>query len=103
MRSAHQAGSDARTSRQIPAATPATELRRAAGEACIDVHTDPDHHRSVFTLADASLTMVAAAARTLTLAAFETLDLRAHDGVHPRFGIVDVVVEGVLVAHTLID
>ena len=66
-------------------------LRRAAGDACVDVHTDPDHHRSVFTLADASLTIVAAAARTLTMAAFDALDLRAHTGVHPRFGIVDVV------------
>jgi glutamate formiminotransferase len=56
----------------------------------LDVHSDEDHHRSVFTLAgeDELLVdaLVSGAARTL-----ELVDLRAHDGVHPRVGAVDVV------------
>jgi glutamate formiminotransferase / 5-formyltetrahydrofolate cyclo-ligase len=56
----------------------------------LDVHSDWDHHRSVFTLVadDDALVdaLVAGAAR-----AVELIDLRAHDGVHPRVGAVDVV------------
>jgi glutamate formiminotransferase / 5-formyltetrahydrofolate cyclo-ligase len=56
----------------------------------LDVHTDPDHHRSVFTLVgvDASLveSLVAGIAR-----ARDRIDLRRHDGVHPRIGSADVV------------
>lgn len=56
----------------------------------LDVHSDPDHHRSVFTLAgeEGALeqALVAGTARAL-----ELVDLRAHDGVHPRVGAVDVV------------
>jgi glutamate formiminotransferase len=56
----------------------------------LDVHADPDHHRSVFTLAaprDALIdALVAGAAR-----AAELVDLRQHEGVHPRVGVVDVV------------
>ena len=56
----------------------------------LDVHTDADHHRSVFTLAGEAEQLVeallAGIARVL-----ELVDLRAHDGVHPRVGAVDVV------------
>ena len=56
----------------------------------LDVHADPDHHRSVFTLAgrrDALVdALVAGAARAVGL-----IDLRRHEGVHPRIGVVDVV------------
>ncbi len=56
----------------------------------LDVHTDADHHRSVFTLAaepDPLVeSLVAGIARAL-----ELVDLRVHDGVHPRVGAVDVV------------
>jgi glutamate formiminotransferase len=56
----------------------------------LDVHSDPDHHRSVFTLvasADALIeSLVAGVAR-----ACELIDLRRHEGVHPRVGAVDVV------------
>jgi glutamate formiminotransferase len=54
------------------------------------VHSDPDHHRSVFVLAgdpdplEASLVVGVARAR-------ELIDLRLHDGVHPRVGAADVV------------
>ena len=60
------------------------------GVELLDVHSDPDHHRSVFTLVgeegaliDALLAGVAAAA--------ERIDLREHAGVHPRVGAADVV------------
>lgn len=62
----------------------------APGAHVLDVHSDSDHHRSVFTLAadDAPLTeaLVAGIAR-----AAELIDLRAHDGIHPRVGATDVV------------
>ncbi len=63
-------------------------LTDAAGRALLDVHTDAVHHRSVFTLAGQH---VEHAARSLAAAAVETIDLRAHAGVHPRLGAVDVV------------
>ena len=56
----------------------------------LDVHTDADHHRSVFTLVgdDPGLVdgLVMGVAR-----ARELIDLRRHDGVHPRVGATDVV------------
>lgn len=57
----------------------------AAGPALLDVHTDPDHHRSVLTLVGED------AARAVAAAAVLTLDLRHHAGVHPRIGVLDVV------------
>lgn len=60
-------------------------LDAAAGSALLDRHTDPDHHRSVFTLAGVE------AVRSLAREAVARLDLRSHDGVHPRIGVVDVV------------
>jgi glutamate formiminotransferase len=68
------------------------EIGRAfAGHArLLDVHSDPDHHRSVYTLAaDGDLlvdALVDGVARAVAL-----IDLRSHDGVHPRVGAVDVV------------
>ena len=54
----------------------------------LDVHHDPHHNRSVLTLAGAA---VEQAARALAQAAVGTLDLRTHEGVHPRIGVLDVV------------
>jgi glutamate formiminotransferase len=62
----------------------------AAGPALIDVHTDPDHHRSVFTLAG-SAPEVTGAARALAGVAVGRIDVSTHAGVHPRLGAVDVV------------
>jgi glutamate formiminotransferase len=56
----------------------------------LDVHSDPDHHRSVFTLAgepDALVESLLAGIAT----AVDRIDLREHVGVHPRVGIADVV------------
>ena len=60
----------------------------AAGDALLDVHSDPDHNRSVLTLAGPG---VEAAARSVASVAVEWIDVRSHAGVHPRFGAVDVV------------
>ena len=68
-----------------------TAIGAAAGTALLDVHLDPDHHRSVFTIATAEAGGTEAAARRLVTVALEDLDLREHRGVHPRLGVVDVV------------
>ena len=60
-------------------------LATAAGHDLLDVHTDADHHRSVLTLVGE------AAPRAVAALAVERIDLRAHHGVHPRLGAVDVV------------
>jgi glutamate formiminotransferase len=54
------------------------------------VHIDPDHHRSVFTFLGAP-EPVQAAALSLARAVFETVDMRAHHGIHPRLGALDVL------------
>lgn len=60
-------------------------LGRAAGDALLDTHVDPHHHRSVLTLVGED------APRAVARTAVEHLDIRDHAGVHPRIGVVDVV------------
>jgi glutamate formiminotransferase len=67
-----------------------SELAAAAGSALLDLHRDPDHHRSVLTLAGPA-DQVREAARSLATATVARLDLRDHDGAHPRLGVLDVV------------
>lgn len=66
------------------------ELARRAGNSFRDLHSDPVHHRSVFTLVAGALEL-SRDVRALIDAAYEHFDLRSHEGVHPRFGVVDVV------------
>jgi glutamate formiminotransferase len=61
----------------------------AAGAAVLDVHSDPDHHRSVLTLA-ALPDRLADVAVALAAACLELPDVSRHVGVHPRFGLLDV-------------
>ncbi len=56
----------------------------------LDVHVDPDHHRSVFTLAGRDEDLVAALVSGIACAR-ERIDLRRHEGAHPRVGAADVV------------
>jgi glutamate formiminotransferase len=56
----------------------------------LDVHSDPDHHRSVFTLVAEEDELVESLLTGIALAV-ELVDLRPHEGVHPRVGVVDVV------------
>lgn len=60
-------------------------LIEEAGRDLLDVHVDPDHHRSVLTLVGQE------APRRVAAVAVERIDLRRHNGVHPRMGAVDVV------------
>jgi glutamate formiminotransferase len=62
----------------------------AAGPVLLDVHSDPDHHRSVLTLGG-ELEAVEAAARRVAVETVASVDLATHTGVHPRFGALDVV------------
>jgi glutamate formiminotransferase / 5-formyltetrahydrofolate cyclo-ligase len=55
----------------------------------LGVHSDPDHHRSVFTLA-AEPGALAPAVLHGAREALARVDLRVHDGVHPRVGALDV-------------
>src|SRR4051794_16992427 len=66
-------------------------LAAACGSSLLDRHGGADHHRSVFTLAGPGAGDAARAVRALALAAGDGLDLTAHQGVHPRFGTLDVV------------
>ena len=56
----------------------------------LDVHTDGDHHRSVFTLVGAEDGLVESLLAGIRLAV-EFIDLREHVGAHPRIGVADVV------------
>jgi glutamate formiminotransferase len=67
------------------------ELASACSGSLLDLHTDPDHHRSVFTLAGPGEDDAASAVRDLAVAVAARVELSAHDGVHPRFGALDVV------------
>jgi glutamate formiminotransferase len=56
----------------------------------LDVHTDGDHHRSVFTLVGSGEELVETLVGGIRCAA-ELIDLRRHEGAHPRIGAADVV------------
>jgi glutamate formiminotransferase/glutamate formiminotransferase/formiminotetrahydrofolate cyclodeaminase len=56
----------------------------------LDVHSDPDHNRSVFTLVAEEEDLVAALVSAVACAR-ERIDLRRHEGAHPRIGAADVV------------
>jgi glutamate formiminotransferase len=65
-------------------------LSGASGASLRDRHADDVHHRSVFTLINEPVQLITDV-RSLIVKAYELLDLRRHEGVHPRFGVVDVV------------
>jgi glutamate formiminotransferase len=67
-----------------------SELDAAAAPVLLDRHSDPHHHRSVFTLAG-SPDDVTTAARELATVTAARLDLSGHLGAHPRLGVLDVV------------
>ena len=56
----------------------------------LDVHSDPDHNRSVFTLVGDEDALGAALIAGVACAR-ERIDLRTHEGAHPRIGAADVV------------
>lgn len=65
------------------------EIGAAFDARLLDVHRDPDHNRSVFTLAGAPgglAAAVLAGAREV----IRRVDIGSHQGVHPRIGALDV-------------
>ncbi|HWE33753.1 MAG TPA: hypothetical protein VG410_09720 [Solirubrobacteraceae bacterium] len=78
--------SEGRSAATIEAARAATENGPAR---LLDIHSDADHHRTVFTLAGEP-GQLAAAVVDLARVAIARIDLRNHDGVHPRVGALDV-------------
>ena len=87
----------------------AAAIESVPGVAVLDLHLDPDHHRSVITFVGKKETVGEAAVRAVGQAA-ERIDMNRHAGEHPRIGAADVVpfvpVEGVTledcagIAHT---
>jgi len=65
------------------------EVGRALDARLLDVHADPDHHRSVFTIAgrpgELAPAMLAGARE-----AIRWIDVTAQQGAHPRVGAIDV-------------
>jgi glutamate formiminotransferase len=60
------------------------------GARLLDVHADPDHNRSVFTLVGDDASVVDALVAGVACAR-DRIDLRRHEGAHPRIGAADVV------------
>jgi glutamate formiminotransferase len=67
------------------------ELADSCGRSLLDVHTDADHHRSVFTLAGPESDDAIGATRELAGAVAARLTIEGHEGVHPFLGALDVV------------
>jgi glutamate formiminotransferase len=68
----------------------AVAIASVPGAFLLDRSSDPDHNRSVFTLAG-SAAAVCRALEALVARAIETIDMETHRGEHPRIGAVDVV------------
>jgi glutamate formiminotransferase len=62
----------------------------AAHADVLDVHSDEDHNRSVFTLVGEPEQLVEALLAGIACAR-DRIDLRRHEGAHPRIGAADVV------------
>jgi glutamate formiminotransferase/glutamate formiminotransferase/formiminotetrahydrofolate cyclodeaminase len=62
----------------------------SGGVRLLDVHSDLDHNRSVFTLVGTDEALVDALLAGITTAR-DRIDLRRHEGAHPRIGAADVV------------
>ncbi|MGQ9700061.1 MAG: glutamate formimidoyltransferase [Candidatus Bipolaricaulaceae bacterium] len=68
----------------------AQAIRTVPAVRLLDVHSDPDHNRTVFTFVGTP-EGVAQAVLALFAQALPRIDLRMHRGEHPRMGAVDVV------------
>ena len=77
-------GRDARVVRTLG------EAFASRGARLLDVHSDADHNRSVFTLVGDDDALVDSLVSGVE-AAVSAIDLTRHQGVHPRIGAADVV------------
>ncbi len=78
----------------------AQALTNVRGVRLLDIHTDPDHNRTVYTLAPAddprgagpagNGPSLADALTAGAVAAIERLDIATHEGSHPYVGMLDV-------------
>ena len=71
----------------------AQALTSIAGVSLLDIHTDPDHNRTVYSLAELGDGPPARLADSLTAGAaraIELLDIATHEGSHPHVGTLDV-------------
>ncbi|RPJ01384.1 MAG: glutamate formiminotransferase, partial [Deltaproteobacteria bacterium] len=66
------------------------EFKRHPKVKLLDVSSDKDHNRSVFTFLGPP-SEVKQAALSFAVKAIELIDMRSHQGGHPRIGAVDVV------------
>jgi glutamate formiminotransferase len=67
----------------------ALERAFSTGVSLLDRHSDPDHNRTVFTLAGEAEALTAALARGAA-EAIRSVDMTGHEGVHPAIGALDV-------------
>jgi glutamate formiminotransferase len=65
------------------------EMTQAFDARLLDVHADPDHNRTVLTLAGPPGTLAAAVLRGAREAR-SLVDVSRHEGAHPRIGAIDV-------------
>src|SRR5260370_7536972 len=79
---------EGRDSNRIEALT--ADMSGVKGAWVLDVHSDPDHNRSVITLAGEPDAVAETALRGVAKAG-ELIDLRRHIGEHQRIGAVDVL------------
>lgn len=77
-------------------------LTAVPGLRVLDLSSDPDHHRTVLTMAGTAEELRSGVLALYTWAA-EHVDLRSHRGVHPRVGAVDVVPFVPLAGATMAD
>jgi glutamate formiminotransferase len=68
----------------------AAAVRSVPGVTLMNVHADPDHHRSVLSLLGPPAAVETAVA-ALAAAVLAAVDMRRHHGIHPRLGALDVV------------
>lgn len=67
----------------------ALECAFSTGVVLLDRHTDPDHNRTVLTLAGEAEALAGALAEGAA-EAIGSIDMSAHEGVHPAVGALDV-------------
>src|SRR5215204_4764958 len=68
----------------------ADSVRAVPGVRVLDLHSDPDHNRSVLTLVGEKEPLLEASV-ALARACVREIDLAAQRGVHPRIGSLDVL------------
>jgi glutamate formiminotransferase len=66
------------------------QIRRVDGIKILDINSDGDHNRSVFTYLGEPEPALKAT-KAMAAKAFELIDMTKHQGSHPRMGAVDVV------------